>query len=61
MNHQPHEALPKALHGFKDEASELTEFFVRSAYADQKFDEQIYDRLRRFWITFRRIRNRVVR
>ena len=32
-----------------------------TAYANAQFDERTQDRLRRFWITYERVRNRVLR
>lgn len=54
------QAFPKELRGLKNEALELTEMYVRSSYSPYKLDPNTEDRLRRFWITFDRIRNRVV-
>ncbi len=53
-------SFPKELKGLRNEALELTEMYVRSAYSPYRLDAGTEDRLRRFWITFDRIRNRVV-
>jgi hypothetical protein len=53
-------AFPKEMRGLKHEALELTEMYVRSAYSPYQLDPGTEDRLRRFWITYERIRNRVV-
>jgi hypothetical protein len=55
------EAFPKELNTLREEAFELTDLYVRSAYANAQFDDRIQDRLRRFWITYERVRNRVLR
>jgi len=55
------EAFPKELNTLREEAFELTDLYVRSAYANAQFDERTQDRLRRFWITYERVRNRVLR
>ncbi|MCL4691547.1 MAG: DUF4129 domain-containing protein [Candidatus Hydrogenedentes bacterium] len=55
------EAFPVELNSLREEAYELTDLYVRSAYANAKFDERTEDRLRRFWITYERARNRVLR
>jgi hypothetical protein len=54
------QAFPKELRGLRDEALDLTELYVRAAYSPYKLDRNTEDRLRRFWITYDRIRNRVV-
>ena len=54
------QSFPKELRGLRNEALELTEMYVRSSYSPYKLDANTEDRLRRFWITFDRIRNRVV-
>lgn len=54
------QTFPKELRGLRNEALELTELYVRSAYSPYKLDPNTEDRLRRFWITYDRIRNRVV-
>jgi hypothetical protein len=55
------DAFPKELNTLREEAFELTDLYVRSAYANAQFDERTQDRLRNFWITYERVRNRVLR
>lgn len=53
--------FPPALAGLREEAEALTRLYVVSAYSDLPVEERILDQVRKFWITFDRIRNRVVR
>jgi hypothetical protein len=53
--------FPSQLKNLRDEALELTELYVRSAYSPEPVDERTLDRLRKFWISFEKARNRVVR
>lgn len=53
--------FPDALAGLREEAADLTRLYIVSAYSDIPLDERVLDQLRRFWITYDRIRNRVVR
>lgn len=55
------DSLPKELNSLREEAFELTDLYVRAAYANAQFDERTQDRLRRFWITFEKLRAKVVR
>jgi hypothetical protein len=45
----------------REEAFELTDLYVLSAYANFTFDDRILDRLRKFWWSFEQVRRRVVR
>ncbi len=54
-------AFPQALHTLRDEARELTQLHERAAYAPIPPDEDILDRLRKFWITYERARKRVLK
>ncbi|HOZ49453.1 MAG TPA: DUF4129 domain-containing protein [Candidatus Hydrogenedentes bacterium] len=53
--------LPKPLESLTDEALELTQLYVRSAYSDAPPDAGVEDRLRKFWIQYERVRHRIVR
>jgi len=55
------ESFPKELNALKEEAAELTQLYVQSAYSPVEIDPRVEDRLRKFWITYERIRGRVVR
>lgn len=55
------ETFPKELKGLKDEAMELTRLYVVAAYSPLEMDEKVTDRLRKFWQSYNRIRNRIVR
>jgi len=60
----PYEFLrvfPRELRGLRAEARELTDMYVRSAYSQLSLDDTALDRLRKFWMTFERIRSRYVR
>ncbi len=60
----PYEFLdrfPKTLYSLRHEARDLTRLYVIAAYSPMKMDDKTRDRLRKFWITYRRIRNTVVR
>lgn len=53
--------FPEALRGLRDEAEDLTRLYMVSAYSDLALEERVLDRLRKFWITYDRLRNRIVR
>ncbi len=53
-------AFPKEMSYIRDEAMELTEMYVHSAYSPYELDARTEDRLRKFWVAFDRLRNRVV-
>ena len=55
------DSLPKELNTLREEAFELTDLYVRAAYANAQFDVRTQDRLRKFWMTFERLRAKVVR
>lgn len=55
------DSFPKALHPLKREAKVITELYVQSAYSNIPPDKATLDRLRKFWVTYTRIRNRIVR
>jgi len=54
-------AFPRELHGLHEEAEDLTRLYVIAAYSPDAMDDRVLDRLRKFWITYGRVRNRVVR
>ncbi|MEK7793307.1 MAG: DUF4129 domain-containing protein [Candidatus Hydrogenedentota bacterium] len=54
-------AFPKELRPLQEEAFELTGLYVRSAYSDYTMDNSTLDRLRKFWIVYEKVKNRVVR
>lgn len=54
-------AFPEALRTLRDEARELTQLYVASAYSPEALDPRVTDRLRKFWTTYNRVRNRVLR
>ncbi|GMW00919.1 MAG: hypothetical protein AMXMBFR84_20560 [Candidatus Hydrogenedentota bacterium] len=54
-------SFPKALRGLQEEAYELTELYVRSAYSQIPMDETVYDRLRKFWFAYDAVRRKVIR
>lgn len=53
--------FPKELQSIREEAFELTNLYVVSAYSNLPLDEKLKDRLRKFWVTFDQLRARVVR
>ena len=53
--------FPDALVGLRDEAESLTRLYMLAAYSDVGMEDRILDQVRKFWITFDRLRNRVVR
>lgn len=55
------EQFPKEMRGLKPEAYEITNMFVQAKYGNKQFDENSLDRVRKFWMTYERIRGRVVR
>ncbi len=55
------EAFPPELSALKAEAHELTRYYVLAAYSPEELDATIADRLRKFWITYARVRDRVLR
>ncbi len=55
------QAFPKALKPIEEEAYELTHLYVRAAYSTEPLDDHTLDRLRKFWIRYERLRNKIVR
>lgn len=55
------ESFPPALDRLREEAIELTDLFVRANYSKERLDPRTADRVRKFWITYERVRNRIVR
>ena len=55
------QAFPKALKPIEEEAYELTHLYVRAAYSNESLDDRTPDRLRKFWIRYERLRNKIVR
>ena len=53
-------SFPRELESLRDEAYELTNLYVVAAYSPERLDDRITDRLRKFWITYERARNRVL-
>ena len=54
-------SFPEPLATLRDDARELTDLYVLSAYSGRPMDESCLDRLRKFWHTFERVRGAVVR
>lgn len=54
-------SFPKELNALKEEATELTQLYVQSAYSPVEIDARVEDRLRKFWLTYEKVRGRVVR
>lgn len=54
-------SFPEALRTLREEARELTLLYVASAYSPETLDPRVTDRLRKFWIVYNRVRNRVLR
>lgn len=54
-------ALPEELRAIREEALELTQLYVKAAYSPLETDAATLDRLRKFWLTYNRVRNRAVR
>ncbi|MBI5095328.1 MAG: DUF4129 domain-containing protein [Candidatus Hydrogenedentes bacterium] len=53
-------SFPRELDSLRDEAYELTNLYVIAAYSPERLDDRITDRLRKFWLTYERARNRVI-
>lgn len=53
--------FPDELGSLRDEAEDLTRLYTVSAYSELPLNDKVLDQLRRFWITYDRLRNRVVR
>lgn len=54
-------AFPRELTGLREEARELTDLYVFASYSPEELDLRVTDRLRKFWITYNRVRNRCLR
>lgn len=54
------EAFPSELDALREEADELTRLYVLAAYSPIEMTDQVRDRLRKFWTTYNRVRNRVL-
>jgi hypothetical protein len=52
--------LPQNLEVLREEIEEITYLYQIAAYSPVSFDEKILDRLRKFWISYNRVRNKVV-
>ncbi len=64
LSQTPHEflaAFPAELSGLRKEAEDLTRLYHVAAYSAMEIDPRVQDRLRRFWLNYNRIRNRVLR
>ncbi|MBI4558749.1 MAG: DUF4129 domain-containing protein [Candidatus Hydrogenedentes bacterium] len=55
------QSFPKELETLREEAFELTDLYVVSAYSAIPLEGRVEDRLRTFWRAYDRVRNRVVR
>lgn len=54
-------AFPHELNTLRDDAEEITRLFVLSAYSPMELDDKVLDRVRKFWITYERVRRRILR
>ncbi len=54
-------AFPKALDRLREEAMELTDLYVRANYSNESLDARVEDRIRKFWLSYERVRNRIVK
>jgi hypothetical protein len=52
--------FPRKYRGLKEEAVLLTDLYVLSAYSPAKLDEKTLDQVRKFWMTYEKVRNVVV-
>lgn len=55
------QSFPEPLETLREEAQELTQLYVLAAYSPIEMNAQLEDRLRKFWLVYRRARSRVVR
>jgi hypothetical protein len=53
--------FPRSLRGLRDVSLELTHLYQVAAYSPHELDERTLDRVRRFWLTYERVRRRFVR
>lgn len=54
-------AFPHELHALREEAEDLTQLYIVAAYSPLALDERALDRVRKFWLTYERVRRRVLR
>ncbi|HPO12104.1 MAG TPA: DUF4129 domain-containing protein [Candidatus Hydrogenedentes bacterium] len=54
------DSFPKELDTLREEAMELTRLFVLAAYSPETLGERPLDRVRKFWTTYERVRNRTL-
>ncbi|HOL19337.1 MAG TPA: DUF4129 domain-containing protein [Candidatus Hydrogenedens sp.] len=52
--------LPNVLEVLREEIEELTLLYQTAVFSPIKFDSKILDRLRKFWISYTRVRNRLL-
>ncbi len=52
--------LPQSLEVLREEIEEITQLYQIAVFSPVVFDEKILDRLRKFWISYNRVRNRFV-
>lgn len=55
------QSFPEPLETLREEAQELTRLYVMAAYSPLAMDKNLEDRLRKFWFSYTRARNRIVR
>ncbi len=63
-NETPYEflrKLPREMKPIREEASEIVELYVRSAYSPIEPDPKVMDRMRKFWLAYEQIRKRYIR
>jgi hypothetical protein len=53
--------LPREMKPIREEAAEIVELYVRSAYSPIKPDPKVFDRMRKFWLAYEQIRKRYIR
>jgi hypothetical protein len=54
-------AFPHELRGLREAAEDLTQLYLVAAYSPLQLDQRALDRVRKFWLTYDRVRMRVVR
>ncbi len=54
------DSFPEELRTLREEALELTRLFVIAAYSPETLGERTLDRVRKFWSTYERVRNRTL-
>jgi hypothetical protein len=55
------DAFPEPLHTLRPEAENLTRLYLIAAYSTMKLEDRVLDQLRAFWITYNRVKQRVIR